>query len=363
MRTEFAIVGAGMAGLSAANRLADRGADAVLIDAGRLPAHKVCGEFLSPECIPILRNWGIEPPVTIDKARYHWGGRALEFELPAPAAGCSRYQLDHLLAQRAGHKGVHVITGTRVLTLKTPGETDGVSYDLELESGETVKAANLLVGTGRIPGVVPRGTPPRFRYVGYKMHFRGLDLAQTLVMFTFAGAYVGMANVAPGLANLACLATEHDAAPVDGTDAYVRALCERPGGAALRELLASAEPVFADWMTARVPAFGPRRTPRWPRALFIGDAAGSIHPATGNGLGMAMTGGIMAADMALEGAWASYTAAWRRRYIPRLRWGSALHQAMLRPALSRAVGATATRVPALARYVFSKTREVQAACR
>ena len=81
------------------------------------------------------------------------------------------------------------------------------------------------------------------------------------------------------------------------------------------------------------------------------------HPATGDGLGMAVTGGVMAAEMALAGKADAYPRAWKRRYRSRLRWGRLLHRAMLRPRWSRWACAVSRFVPWLAGLAYRKTRE------
>ena len=55
------IVGGGIAGLSALNRLVDLGISATLVESGTYPSHKICGEFFSSECLPILSSWDVEP--------------------------------------------------------------------------------------------------------------------------------------------------------------------------------------------------------------------------------------------------------------------------------------------------------------
>ena len=46
---DIAIIGGGVAGSTAAALLAQRGLQVILIEKGRFPRQKVCGEFLSPE--------------------------------------------------------------------------------------------------------------------------------------------------------------------------------------------------------------------------------------------------------------------------------------------------------------------------
>jgi flavin-dependent dehydrogenase len=45
------IVGAGPAGSSLAIRLAQKGCHVTLIEKDRFPREKLCGEFISPECL------------------------------------------------------------------------------------------------------------------------------------------------------------------------------------------------------------------------------------------------------------------------------------------------------------------------
>jgi flavin-dependent dehydrogenase len=55
---EVAIVGGGLAGLSAAISLARLGHSVVLFEKEKYPFHKVCGEYLSMECWDyLLKAW------------------------------------------------------------------------------------------------------------------------------------------------------------------------------------------------------------------------------------------------------------------------------------------------------------------
>ena len=57
----------------------------VLIEGGSYPAHKVCGEFFSGECLPMLEQWDIVPEVMIQRAHFFSGNQQLSFRLPLPA--------------------------------------------------------------------------------------------------------------------------------------------------------------------------------------------------------------------------------------------------------------------------------------
>ena len=69
--------------------------------------------------------------------------------------------------------------------------------------------------------------------------------------------------------------------------------------------------LFPQWLVTRAPEFSHRKTPKWANGYFIGDAAGSIPPATGNGLSMALSSGIMAAKYAVRGDANGFRRAWK----------------------------------------------------
>ena len=50
-KSKIVIVGAGPAGASLAIRLAQKGFEVVLIEREKFPRQKLCGEFISPECL------------------------------------------------------------------------------------------------------------------------------------------------------------------------------------------------------------------------------------------------------------------------------------------------------------------------
>src|SRR3954468_14284206 len=56
---DIAIVGAGPAGSSAAIRLAMAGKRVVLFEKAKFPREKLCGEFISPECLEHFTELGV----------------------------------------------------------------------------------------------------------------------------------------------------------------------------------------------------------------------------------------------------------------------------------------------------------------
>src|SRR5690348_10440783 len=102
---DVAVIGGGVAGCAAAIHLARQGQRVVLCEAKSYPHHKVCGEFLSPECASMLNKLGLTEAIqAVKPSSIHTvaiitpDGTCWETELPGTALGISRYTLDHLMA-------------------------------------------------------------------------------------------------------------------------------------------------------------------------------------------------------------------------------------------------------------------------
>src|SRR5215813_7045294 len=112
---DVAIIGGGVAGCAAAIQLARYGHKVVLCEAQSYPHHKVCGEFLSPECAALLTDLGLATAIQkMNPASIHTvaitapDGCTWETELPGVAIGVSRYFLYNILAEQARALGVYL---------------------------------------------------------------------------------------------------------------------------------------------------------------------------------------------------------------------------------------------------------------
>src|SRR5262249_4430058 len=88
---DVAIVGAGPAGASAASRFARAGFRVLLIDQGRFPGEKVCGDFVGPAALAELDELGLtSQPTFRDSNRIRRGALYINgckaVERPFPAA-------------------------------------------------------------------------------------------------------------------------------------------------------------------------------------------------------------------------------------------------------------------------------------
>ena len=351
MKVDYAILGGGVAGLAAARRLIELGNQPLIIEAGSYPSHKVCGEFFSPSSVAILRKWDIHA-MPIYQARLHSSSYTLNFTFPTPAGSLSHLTLDTQLAHQILQHKATLLTHTKVQDLSPPSNVEG-SHTLRLSSGETVFAKHLLIATGRLPGF--SGSSPCKCYKGFKAHFTGLELDSTLNMFSFPGAYLGLAPIENGLANLACLAKIERVNQATSSQHFMESLIE--SHPFLRQLLAAGHNLFNGWMETSVPEFGLRSPPNWPRTYWIGDAASTIPPASGNGLSLALASGYLAAEFAMRDDPLSFKKAWRQRCFNQILFGKGLHHLFLHPLLGNGAMRVSHWFPSLAQKIFALTRD------
>src|SRR5512138_3557027 len=100
---DLIVIGAGPAGCSAAITAARAGASVLLLERGRYPRHKVCGEFVSAESLELLEHLldGSRGLLTtsprIHKSRVFLTAGGFEAPIEPAAASIARYDLDHAL--------------------------------------------------------------------------------------------------------------------------------------------------------------------------------------------------------------------------------------------------------------------------
>src|ERR1043165_733123 len=121
---DVVIAGGGPAGASAAIHLAARGARVLLAEQKKFPREKLCGEFISPECLEHFTRLGV-----LERMNEAGGARASQTVFYAPsgrglavpsawfgggeggALGLSRAEMDARLLARAKEAGVAGIGG------------------------------------------------------------------------------------------------------------------------------------------------------------------------------------------------------------------------------------------------------------
>ncbi|HEX8566574.1 MAG TPA: NAD(P)/FAD-dependent oxidoreductase [Pyrinomonadaceae bacterium] len=312
-KSKIVIVGGAVAGASAAIRLVQSGFQVCLIERERFPRQKLCGEFVSPECLEHFRQLGV-----LDEMLAAGGARLTETVFFAPkgrsvavpsawfstggsALGISRAEMDFRLLKRAKNLGVEVLEETQVTgLLEENGEICGVTA--KTNNGEKVEiTADFTIDASGRPAVLANlakkfkvqktirnpQSAIRTRLVGFKAHLRNSRIERgRCEIYFFPGGYGGLNRVENGLANHCFLIDARVVRKFNGNpDRIVREVVFKNRRAA--EMMETAETAH-DWLAVSVDSFGRKNLAPAERMLAIGDAGAFIDPFTGSGMLMAL---------------------------------------------------------------------------
>jgi len=381
------VVGGGPAGTSASIHLATRGARVALVERERFPRAKLCGEFISPECLAHFARLGVLEEMraaggarvgeTIFFARSGrrvgvpsaWFATEARGEVEACALGLSRAEMDQRLLLRARAVGVEVLEEAQVSGLLFADEGRRVcGVRVERQGAESELRAPITVdATGRARALARRvetamktngadgaraggaSPPKRMPLVAFKAHLENAEGGEGVCeIYFYRGGYGGLSRVEKNLSNLCFIAAASDVrARASDAERVMREIVMSNARAA--ETLRGAR-VSSEWLAVALESFGRRELFPCDGLLTVGDAASFIDPFTGSGMLMALESGELAGacitralpDLRAGGGFAplaaDYRACYRERFAARLRVCSWLRRAAFAPRLATEAG-------------------------
>jgi len=328
---DLTIIGGGPAGTAAALEARRHGLQVAVWERSRFPRHKVCGEFISAESLPVLQQEipaALARSAVIRRAEFvAQSGRSYRFTLPSAARGLSRLVMDEALWRAAIRSGAQAHEGTaircvggRSAGLRTSGVrrpdtgawgnfsfslaaalSDRRLWEVQPAEGDSRITRAVLVASGRwwslggfpSPSQDGRAAGP---WLGAKAHFTGVTLDDAVEMYFFPGGYCGLAPIEDGLFNVCCLVHRSLTRSVSAEGPadfalWLRRVARHP---ALDLRLRGATQVSGTIATAPVQPM--RRRADHSGALLAGDAAGFLDPFTGDGISQALYAGRLAAE-------------------------------------------------------------------
>ena len=379
-KSKIAIAGAGPAGSSLAIRLAESGFETVLIERKRFPREKLCGEFISPECVAHFRSLGVLDEMLgaggdhiFETRFFEMGGRSVTvpsrwFGGEDFALSLSRSEMDNQLLERARRAGVEVHDGVAIVGVDVEnGAVTALRARLDDGSLRDIAADIFVDATGRAgvlaklaekkdPDRQPHSTKPSL--VGFKAHLANTNLAKgACEIYSFPGGYAGLSNVENGLANLCFLIESKIVRSIGGEAAEIveQVVSKNKRAAeALNGFTSSGE-----WLAVAIDGFGTKSPAPAANLFAIGDAASFIDPFTGSGMVMAFESAELLSDAitkhhsSLALSRLEYSTAYRKKFANRLRVCSLLRRMAFMPTLATGI-VTSLRVSATARRLIAR---------
>src|SRR6516225_5187115 len=361
---DLIVIGGGPAGTAAAITAARSGARALLVERGRLPRHKVCGEFVSPEALGLLAELLSEQErdlladaIRIPRARIFLDDRMLQAPIERTARSIARLDLDLALWQSARHAGVEARQQASASSIQGSGP-----FVVRTTVGD-FEARAVIDASGRwssLKAGSKAGTGPA-KWIGVKAHFSESSASESVDLYFFDGGYCGVSPVAlrdeedGGRINVCAMVRADVASRLEDVFELHPALSRRAQQWQQRMPPISVAPlVFAKPETAR------------DGVLAVGDAAGFVDPFVGDGISLALRSGALAArclapffrsEISLEEAAARYGHQYGADLLPVFRSSWKIRRLLDLPGpIRRAASHLLEKAPAVSRLLVTLTR-------
>jgi flavin-dependent dehydrogenase len=302
------VSGAGPAGSIAALVLARAGARVWLLERETFPRPKLCGDTINPGAVATLADLGLTGGPLIGASRLtgmlvtspHTSVTGLYPEGQV-ALALSRAVFDQWLADAAVAAGARLEYGVRVL--QPLWQDNGIVAGVVVRTprGETMRLpARMTIAADGRRSVLARAaklswhpaSPRRWAFGVYATDVG--DMTTLGEMHVRPGSYVGLAPLGNGVTNV-CAVTGPRPGGRTPIDVIRRAL---DADERLRARSSGWRPIGAPQVLGPLAVDTDRVGV--PGLLLAGDAAGFVDPMTGDGLHLAIRGGVLAAAATLE---------------------------------------------------------------
>lgn len=366
---DIGIVGGGLAGLTAAIQLRQRGYSVALWEKNKYPFHRVCGEYISRESWNYLLSCGINLSILklpeISKLEVSApDGSLLKANLDLGGYGISRYLLDYLLYEEAKKVGVDVFDCSKVSQLSAINRgfeliTPDTSFKVKLALGCFGKRSNIDVKWQR--AFIAQKPHALNNYIGIKYHVKTNFLSDTIALHNFKNGYCGISKIEEDKYCL-CYLTTASNLQAAGSIAVMEKdiLYKNPH---LRNIFEQSEFLFESPVTISQISFSPKAVV-YNGIPLAGDACGMITPLCGNGMSMAMHSGKIFTAFAndylqqritLDQMLNRYENAWRQQFSARLRIGRMVQANFGKEWQTRLFINTLKRLPGLTNRIIKAT--------
>jgi flavin-dependent dehydrogenase len=360
---DLIVIGGGPAGTSAAITAARDGRRVLLLERGRFPRQKVCGEFVSAESLGLLDNLLdtkhralLGDAIRIERTRIYLDERIFQSPVQPAAASIARLDLDDALWSSAQVSGAESRQQVTVVGVRGAGPFAVSTSAGDLETRALVNASGRWSNLN--PAPPSAGRPP---WIGIKAHFEDASPPAPVDLYFFEGGYCGVqpvglrADSGSGRVNACAMVRADVASRLSEVFQQHPALLERS-----RRWKQLGDSVSTSPLLFREPQ------PERDGVLMAGDAACFVDPFAGDGISLALRSGALAAECllpffreqtSLAEASRRYCDEYVRRFGAVFQNSSKVRRMLRLPrAVRRPLVAVLTRVPAVTEYLVRKTR-------
>ena len=348
--SDLLVVGGGPAGSTIAMLAARAGANVTLLEKEKFPRDKVCGEFLSAEGCGVVHRLGMLQTLKSLGAKAMTSclladtkGRSITSPLPQSALGISRATLDMLLLAKARAAGVTIHEEMHaVAPIVENDRVTGVTTRTGTHKARLVVAADgrrSMMQRALNPDIGDPMTTNPGSWFGFGAHFSDVTrgLGGRIELFVFDGGYAGLGPIEGGRLDLALIARVEALRAC--ANSPQRLFEDRIKGNPLLAQRLDGSQLLSPWRAIGPLKFGVRK-PASHGVLFLGDAAGTIDPFSGEGISNA----LVAAELAVpyvqnalakghltEQSAKAWTSTWRSAFAPVTRRAGMLGQLFRHP--------------------------------
>ena len=337
MNYDVIIVGGGLGGLIASIQLAKSHYQVLLIEKYNYPFNKVCGEYVSNEVKPFLKEIGLdlESLGSTNINRFQLTsikGKSLETPLQMGGFGISRYTLDYELFKIAKSLGVTFVLNTNVDDIQKINEI----FFLETNTNQTFETKVVIGSYGKrakLDKSLFREFPTQTQaFVGVKYHIKYNFPKDLIALHNFKGGYCGISAIEDDKFCLCYLSDRKNVKNSGGINEMEKEImCQNPF---LFDIFHNAEFLFEHPLVINEIIFTPKSAVH-KNILMVGDTAGLITPLAGNGMSIAIRAAVIASKLIsnflqkkisrveLE---ANYTEEWNKNFKNRLWRGRQLQK-------------------------------------
>ncbi|MFN2438692.1 MAG: FAD-dependent oxidoreductase [Chitinophagaceae bacterium] len=311
LKYDVAIVGGGLAGLSAAIQLSKAGYSVILFEKEKFPFHKVCGEYVSLESWDFLQALGLQLnemnlPVIDALCLTAPDGKSFITKLPLGGFGISRYLLDESLAKLALEHGVILFEETKVENIVFDND---FTIQYKCKNGgnnEIVNSVVCLAAYGKRSNLDAKWKRSFLKgqskqldnYVAIKYHIKTEWKENIIGVHNFENGYCGISKIED---NKFCLCYMTNAQNFKKSNNNIQQLEKEIlyKNPILKKILSDCKMIEQFPITISQINFN-KKTQIENHVMMLGDAAGMITPLCGNGMSIALNSSKIAASLVID---------------------------------------------------------------